>query len=46
MLLFEKMEFFAISDKDGEQFQKIVPFNIGDSLCYPVPFVCIQKIQA
>ena len=30
------MEFLAISDKDGEQFQKVVPIKIGDSLCYPV----------
>ena len=40
MFLFEKMEFPAISDKDGEQFLKVVPLKMGDCLCYPV-FFCL-----
>ena len=35
------MEFLAILEKDGEQFQKVVPIKIGDSLCYPV-FLCLH----
>ena len=35
------MEFLAISDKDGEQFQKVVPIKIGDSVCNPV-FLCLH----
>ena len=42
MFLFEKLEFLAISDKDGEQFQKVVPIKIGDSLCHPV-FLCLHS---
>ena len=35
------MEFLAISDKNGQQFQKVVPIKMGDSLCSPV-FHCLH----
>ena len=36
------MENLAISERNNEQLQRVVPLKIGDTLCYPV-FLCLHS---